>query len=63
MADNYPLNKTLIEKDASLTEVQRLQFEIDAAFEIIEDLPVDAHDMGVHFWCDPKNCYVYADLF
>ena len=40
------------------SEIEILKAEIEAAFEIIDTLPVDAHDMDVHFWCD--SC-LYTD--
>lgn len=42
---------------AGKSELEILEAELEAAFEIIEQLPVDMHDMGVHFWCDSKYCY------
>lgn len=41
-------------QESGVSELEILEAELEAAFEIIEDLPVDAHDMDVHFWC--KNC-------
>jgi hypothetical protein len=35
--------------------------ELDAAYLIIDDLPVDPHDMDEHFWCDPARCYVFEE--
>ena len=32
--------------------VEALEAEVEACFEIIETLPVGAHDMDVHFWCN-----------
>jgi hypothetical protein len=31
-----------------------MEAEVHALWEIVESLPVDTHDMGVHFWCDPE---------
>ncbi len=41
--------------DALILENQKLKEEIEAAFEIIESLPVDPHDMEVHYWCDEDS--------
>lgn len=41
--------KEMFESGAGPYEI--LQAELDAALTIIETLPVDAHDMDVHFWC------------
>jgi hypothetical protein len=37
---------------AGASEVKILEAELEAAFSIIEELPVDTHDMEVHFWCN-----------
>ena len=42
-------------EQSGASEVEILRAEIDAAFEIIDTLPVDPHDMEVHFWCT-RNC-------
>ena len=53
MEDFTKVNKVQMEKQGYSKE-QILEAELEAAFEIIESLPVDAHDMEVHFWC--LNC-------
>lgn len=46
-------------KAAGKSREEILEAALDAAFEIIEELPVDPHDMDVHFWCD--NCGLDGD--
>lgn len=36
---------------AGLPEIEILRAENEALWEIAESLPVDGHDMDVHFWC------------
>lgn len=45
------MNKKQMQKSGA-SELEILEAEIEAAFEIIEVLPVDPHDMEVHFWCE-----------
>lgn len=43
----------MIQEGASQVEI--LEASVEAASQIIESLPVDPHDMEVHFWCDHED--------
>lgn len=48
------MNKKQLE-EALAPRVEIQEAEIDALWEIVESLPVDPHDMEVHFWCDHED--------
>ena len=45
------MNKKQMEESGA-SELEILKAELEACAEIIDDLPVDPHDMDVHFWCE-----------
>jgi hypothetical protein len=61
MDSMYSKDYSKYTKSQLVARIKYLEAETDAYNEITESLPVDAHDMEVHFWCDPKRCWALQE--